>query len=335
MIYAFYKKKIFFLRKKKLFFNEKINKKTFFFLYLYENYRKGIGECLIISDLEIIKYENEIIWICNNINKGFYYLYKYYYKYPLIKSCLEQAFLSLKRNSIVLFPLYFNNLQKGIKISAFIINSNSILNSCYQKINQKFKIIKLKIEYFNNIKECIKIIKFIKFNFPNIKINIDINGSFTFKYFLKKIYILYKIGVNFLEQPLSKGQYYEMFKICQISPIKIFIDEDFNLVINNKKKIKILNLIQPKYVVLRPALCGGFFETYKIIQILNKLNIKWKINSSFESNLGLYYLSQWIFYIYGNYNIYHGLDTLNIYNNDIFEDFLKVKHGRLFFKKVI
>lgn len=193
-----------------------------------------------------------------------------------------------------------------------------------------FKNIKFKIGK-NSFKEECKLIKFIINNNPNITFSVDANETFSIKESLKKIKILHSIGIKLIEQPIKRNQWDYMYKLCKESPIPIALDEELNGIFYLKEKRLLLDTIKPKFLVLKPSFCGGFYLTKEWIIEAEKRNIKWWITSAFESNLSLNYICQWIFCT--KKNLIHGLDTLNLYKNNYFFP-LKIKKGLIFYNHI-
>ena len=56
----------------------------------------------------------------------------------------------------------------------------------------------------------------------------------------------------------------------------------------------LLDTVQPQYIILKPALCGGFAEADRWISMAKKRNIGWWATSALESNIGLNAIAQWV-----------------------------------------
>ena len=55
-----------------------------------------------------------------------------------------------------------------------------------------------------------------------------------------------------------------------------------------------LGLIKPQYIILKPALCGGFAEADRWIETATGTGIGWWATSALESNIGLNAIAQWV-----------------------------------------
>jgi len=57
-----------------------------------------------------------------------------------------------------------------------------------------------------------------------------------------------------IEQPIKPGQKEEMSTLCKTPPFPIALDEELIGVFGVTKKRKLLQTIQPQYIILKPSL---------------------------------------------------------------------------------
>ncbi|WP_317168096.1 enolase C-terminal domain-like protein [Blattabacterium cuenoti] len=298
-----------------------------------QNNRIGIGECNPI--LEVSKNLNHFKNELESLSKKVIYLKKteihYYRKYISYSSIffgLEQAFLSLKNKFPILYDSEFTHGEKGISINALIwLNSfkkkkgvkNDIIKEIEKKIIKGFSFIKMKTSV-DSFEDQYLILKKIKKKYPYIKIRLDANGCF--ENFQKVLYCLNKLYdlniVHSMEQPILSGNWKKMSEICKKSKLPIALDEELVGIHELKDKKRLLDVICPKYVVLKPSINGGFYGSKEWILEADKRKIKWWISSSLESNIGINAAAQWTFMMkkkYQNSNV-HGLNTGVLYVNN-------------------
>ncbi|WP_185871437.1 enolase C-terminal domain-like protein [Blattabacterium cuenoti] len=342
---CFLEKRTFFFKKKIFNSNRTFQKNVIWFIILIKGSRIGIGECNPILDQYALnnlkKFEVEL----KNVSKKILFLKKmeirYYYKYISYSSIffgLEQVFLSFKNEFPVLYYSEFFCGKKGISISYLIwlnsfIKRKNAIKKIEDKINGGFSFIKMKIspKLFNN---QFFVLKKIKRKYPFIKIRLDANGCFSnikdTLYFLKKFYDLNII--DSVEQPILSGNWKDMSIICKKSKLPIALDEELKNISVLEEKKKLLDIIQPKYIVLKPSINGGFYGSEEWIVEASKRGIKWYISSSLESNIGINAIAQWTFIMgkkYNNnqkYNNVHGLSTGALYINNWISS-LKIEKG--------
>jgi o-succinylbenzoate synthase len=279
----------------------------------------GIGECGPIEGLSIddsSKIENKIIEVVNNINQ----LQKIdLINFPSINFGIEMAFKNLENSNEMEY--YKNSFSKGlnsIKINGLIWmgNKSEMKSQVKEKIEKGFTCLKLKIGAIS-FEDEIEILKLIRKDFKAdvLELRVDANGAFSFKTALNKLKELYKYDIHSIEQPIAAGNTSQMKELCESSPIDIALDEELIGINKNEDKEKLLKMIRPQYIILKPSLLGGFKETSEWISIAEKNKIKWWITSALESNIGLNAIAQYTAEF--NNNLPQGLGTGQIYSNNI------------------
>ncbi|WP_298287037.1 o-succinylbenzoate synthase [uncultured Lutibacter sp.] len=309
--------------------------KETYFLKLYEDTKIGIGECGLFKGLSADDkpdYEEKLKWLCNNINHNIEELLLKLKEYPSIQFGLEQAYLSLKSlNSFELFPSKFTQTKDSICINGLIWMGNEAFmkQQIKEKLEAGFSTIKMKIGAidFNSELSLLKSIR-DEFNPKEITLRVDANGAFKPNEALEKLKKLSEFQIHSIEQPIQQGQPYEMANLCSKSPIPIALDEELIGVFDVTRKQELLQIIQPKYIILKPSLVGGFRGSEEWINLAEKSNIGWWITSALESNIGLNAIAQWTYNL-GN-KIPQGLGTGSLFTNN-FESPLEVKKGHLFY----
>ncbi|AFJ90795.1 enolase C-terminal domain-like protein [Blattabacterium sp. (Blaberus giganteus)] len=347
-INCFLKKRTFFFRKKIFNSNRTFQKNVIWFIILIKNNKIGIGECNPILDKYALKNLKKFEIELENIYKKIIFLKKteiyYYYKYISYSSILfglEQAFLSLKNEFPILYHSEFTHGNEGIPTNNLMwLNSFNKTKYAIKEIENQimkgFSFIKMKIN-----KELIEnqfiVLNKIKKIYPSIKIRVDANGCFEniqmALYYLNKFYDLDII--DFIEQPILPGNWKYMSEICEKSKLPIALDEELENVNILKKKKRLLDIISPQYIVLKPSINNGFYGSEEWILEAEKRKIKWYISSSLESNIGINAIAQWTFmmqnkYSHKNFFNAHGLNTGILYINNWISS-LEIKKGFIWF----
>ena len=109
----------------------------------------------------------------------------------------------------------------------------------------------------------------------------------------------------------------------------IALDEELIGVLNVTEKERLLQTLQPQYIILKPSLVGGFKGSEEWITLAEKLGIGWWITSALESNIGLNAIAQWTATLATS--MYQGLGTGSLFSNN-FESPLMVESGALYYK---
>jgi O-succinylbenzoate synthase len=306
-------------------------------LILEENGKKGIGECGILRGLSVDDrddYEDQLKWVCDNIDLGETALWEQLIEFPSIQFGVEMAFRSLRsENPFVLFPSTFTNGEKSIAINGLVWmgNPDFMKRQIEEKIASGFTCVKLKIGALDFEKE-LELLHFIRTHFDEetIEVRVDANGGFTSEEALFKLNQLSGFKIHSIEQPIQINQHDSMSVLCKTTPIPIALDEELIGVFSAGKKERLLQKIMPQYIILKPSLIGGFRGTAEWISLAEKYGIRWWITSALESNIGLNAIAQWTFLTHNS--MPQGLGTGGLYTNN-FDSPLEVKNGQLWHRK--
>ena len=115
---------------------------------------------------------------------------------------------------------------------------------------------------------------------------VDANCAFAFSEALEKLKKLSDFSIHSIEQPIQTKQWENMAFLCEKSPLAIALDEEL-ISLKEAEKEKMLQTVNPSYIILKPSLLGGLRKSNTWINIAAKNNIKWWATSALESNIGL------------------------------------------------
>lgn len=319
-----------------------LTEKETYILEISDGGKKGIGECAIFRGLsydDVPEYEEKLIWLCENINNDEDFLKSELKHFPSIIFGLEQALLNLKYGKDLYFPSDFTDGKDSIKINGLIWmgNADFMQKQIEEKLEKGFNCIKLKIGVDWESEK--KVIQKLREKFPAevIELRVDANGAFSFDEAKIVLQELAELKIHSIEQPIKKSEVRNlksedsmMAKLCAETPTPIALDEELIGVIDFEEKKKLLELIKPQYIILKPALVGGFSGSDEWISIAESLNIDWWITSALESNIGLNAICQ---YTYTKKNpLPQGLGTGALFTNN-FETNLHLEGDKMWHKK--
>lgn len=307
--------------------------KETWFIQLYNNGKRGIGECGILRGLSIDDrpdYEEKLKWVCNNIHLGLDMLLPELVQFPSIQFGLETALKSIESNNqFQLFPSAFTNGNDSIPINGLVWmgNEDFMRTQIKEKIAAGFNCIKLKIGAIDFQTE-LGILKSIRkeFSTTDIELRVDANGAFLPNDALEKLKRLSEFQLHSIEQPIKPKQFEAMAKLCEETPLPIALDEELIGVFLENEKQRLLQIIKPQYIILKPSLVGGFLGSKQWIDIAESLDINWWITSALESNIGLNAISQWTYTL--NNKMPQGLGTGSLFTNNFLSP-LTVNNGTL------
>ncbi len=312
-----------------------LHTKETYFLKITKNRKVGIGECAVFKGLSADDrpdYEEKLQWLCDHIDLDKAFLLNELIEFPSIQFGLEQALLSFKsKDNFELFPSDFTKGNDSITINGLIwMGDRSFMQEqIKEKLKEGFTTIKLKIGAID-FKTELELLKSIRneFSANEIELRVDANGTFQPKEALEKLKQLSDFQLHSIEQPIKAGQWDEMAKLCDTTPLDIALDEELIGIFKRSDKEKMLQRIKPQYIILKPSLIGGFHGTDEWIELANKYGIGWWITSALESNIGLNAIAQYT-YIQRN-KLPQGLGTGGLFTNNSISP-LTVKNGELFY----
>jgi o-succinylbenzoate synthase len=307
--------------------------KETWFIILEENGKIGIGETGLFRGLsidDVLNYEEQLNWVCENINLGLAYLLDEVFAFPSIQFGLEQAFLSLQsKNKFEVFPSEFTKGKEAIAINGLVWmgDQDFMKRQIKEKLKTGFSCIKMKIGAIDFEAE-IRLLKSIRkeFSANEIELRVDANGGFTSENALEKLKVLSALEIHSIEQPIRQGQLDEMALLCEKTPLPIALDEELIGVFSREEKKQVIATIKPQFIILKPSLVGGFGGSKEWIDIAQKNNVGWWITSALESNIGLSAIAQFTHTLQNK--LPQGLGTGGLFTNN-FESPLEVKNGTL------
>ena len=310
-----------------------LNTKETYFIEVFEDDKKGIGECALFRGLSFDDdddYEAALEWTCRNINLSIDDLREELVNHPSIIFGVEQALLNLQHQNEFYFPSEFTEGKDSIKINGLIWmgTSDYMKEQLEEKLSKGFSCIKLKIGVDWNAEK--QILKSLREQFPKdkIELRVDANGAFSPEQAKIVLQELAELHIHSIEQPIQAGNWKAMAELCHSTPTPIALDEELIGVLNYESKKTLIKEINPQYIILKPALVGGFSGSDEWIQLAEQNNIGWWITSALESNIGLNAIAQ---YTYTKNNpMPQGLGTGGLFTNN-FETNLHLEGERLWF----
>ncbi|UOE38827.1 o-succinylbenzoate synthase [Chryseobacterium oryzae] len=313
-----------------------LDKETFI-LEISDNQKKGIGECAVFRGLSFDDqpdYEEKLQWLCENIQQKPEILKEHLKNYPSIWFGYEQAMLNLKHSENVYFPSEFTEGKSAITINGLIWmgDADYMEEQIREKLQGGFHCIKLKIGVAWKSEHTILQKLREKFSKNQLELRVDANGGFNKEEAKTVLKQLANLEIHSIEQPIKAGNWKDIAELCSNTETPIALDEELIGILDIQKKQELLEIIRPQYIILKPALIGGFSGSDEWISLAEKHNIGWWITSALESNIGLNAISQYTFT--KKSNMPQGLGTGNLFTNN-FPSTLQLQGDKLFFENGI
>ena len=294
-------------------------------IHLSDGQHTGVGECAPLPDLSCDALpDSEYASILDNICKDFCQSgdidYDFLRDYPSMLFGLETALLNLQ-NGDRLFDTAFTRGEVGIPINGLVWmgNHDEMLQRLEEKLEKGFSCVKLKIGAIDFEQE-LDLIKRIRdrFSFHEVELRLDANGAFPYSETLYKLELLSQYAIHSIEQPIKAGQWAYMAELCRESPLPIALDEELIGINDPAMKRHMLNIIKPRYIILKPSLHGGMAGCREWIETARDLGIGFWITSALESNIGLNAIAQFASSIYGDHiTMPQGLGTGQLFTDNI------------------
>ena len=290
---------------------------------LSDGERQGVGECAPLPDLScdaLPDYREILNKVCAGFCQTGEIDYDALRPYPSMLFGLETALLNLKCGDR-LFDTAFSRGETGIPINGLVWMGNyeEMLQRMEEKLEKGFRCVKLKIGAIDFEQE-LDLVKRIRerFSFHEVELRLDANGAFPYEEALYKLELLSQYQVHSIEQPIRQGQWAFMAELCRESPLPIALDEELIGVNDVEMKSHMLNIIKPRYIILKPSLHGGMQGCREWIETARQQGIGSWITSALESNIGLNAIAQFASDVYGDdIRMPQGLGTGQLFTDNI------------------
>ena len=299
---------------------------------LSDGEKEGVGECAPLPDLSCdarSDYAEVLEKMCKEFCQTGEINYERWRDYPSMLFGLETALLSLQSNlspltshySPLLFDTAFSRGEVGIPINGLVWMGSyeEMLKRMEEKLEKGFRCVKLKIGAIDFDQE-LDLIKRIRerFSFHEVELRLDANGAFPYEEALYKLELLSQYAIHSIEQPIRQGQWAYMAELCRESPLPIALDEELIGVNDPEMKRHMLNIIKPRYIILKPSLHGGMMGCREWIETARDMGIGSWITSALESNIGLNAIAQFASDVYGDHiTMPQGLGTGQLFTDNI------------------
>jgi len=306
---------------------------------LSDGEKEGVGECAPLPDLSCdarSDYAEVLEKMCKEFCQTGEINYERWRDYPSMLFGLETALLSLRSHlspltshpspltshpSPLLFDTAFSRGEVGIPINGLVWMGSyeEMLKRMEEKLEKGFRCVKLKIGAIDFDQE-LDLIKRIRerFSFHEVELRLDANGAFPYEEALYKLELLSQYAIHSIEQPIRQGQWAYMAELCRESPLPIALDEELIGVNDPEMKRHMLNIIKPRYIILKPSLHGGMMGCREWIETARDMGIGSWITSALESNIGLNAIAQFASDVYGDHiTMPQGLGTGQLFTDNI------------------
>ena len=313
----------------------------------------GIGECAPLPDLSCDAtpdYEDILHGFCRQFAQEGVIDRKAMLPYPSMLFGMETALLQFNNEKKLLehglnpdanpvpliFDTPFSQGKEGITTNGLVWmgDKKEMDNRTEAKLLEGFRCIKLKIGAIDFSDE-VALIKKIRHLFSPglVELRVDANGAFPCDKASYMLELLSLFCIHSIEQPIKQGQWEEMAQLCRNSKLPIALDEELIGINERSKKKRMLDIVKPAYLVLKPSLHGGVHGVTEWVKLAEERGIGTWITSALESNIGLNAIAQLAAHLYGpNIKTPQGLGTGKLFT-DNFPMALEIRNAKLWVSK--
>lgn len=310
----------------------------------------GVGECATLPDLSCDakpEYAVALRQICQMVCQMGRIPFDMLRPYPSITFGLETAFAEyfhavgmVAKDNLWAEGLYdtlFAQGKEGITINGLVWmgSYDEMLGRLEEKLRAGFRCVKLKIGAidFGQELELVRQIR-RRFSSSEVELRVDANGAFAPDEALGRLETLARYDIHSIEQPIRRGQWPKLAELCRETPIPIALDEELIGVNVASMKEALLDVVRPKYIVLKPSLHGGMYGCDEWVRLARERRIGSWVTSALESNVGLASIARYCARTYGPYvEMPQGLGTGLLFTDNIPMP-MEIRGDKLFFSRV-
>ena len=285
----------------------------------------GVGECAPLPHLscdDLPDYDTVLRHHCDDVCARGGIDVDALRDYPSMLFGLETAWNQLHRGgSTALSDTPFARGEEGIPINGLVWmgDFDTMCRRLELKLDQGFSCVKIKIGAIDFDDEMALIRRLRdRYGSDSIELRVDANGAFTPDEAMDKLTRLAALGIHSIEQPVRAGQWQQMSRLCEASPLPIALDEELIGVNTLERKRQLLDTIRPRYIILKPSLHGGVSGCREWIALAHERGIGSWITSALESNVGLNAIAHLAAECYGPaISMPQGLGTGQLFTDNI------------------
>lgn len=298
-----------------------LHTKDTYIIRLSQDGKTAWGECNRFAGLswdDRPEYEEKLKEICSRLPEEMDRLLDELSDWPSIRFGVETALLDWKNGgNQEIFPQVIGNDGFTISINGLIWMGphDDMMEQVKAKLSEGYTSIKLKIGAIDFTSE-LDLIRYIRrqFSEDEVELRLDANGAFNYKEAREKLDRMAEYHIHYIEQPIRAGQWQEMARLVEDSPVRIALDEELIGINDPAKQKELMNTISPKILILKPALIGGFAASNAWTALVESIGGYRIITSALESNIGLNAIAQYTAQKPSPHA--HGLGTGKLYTNN-------------------
>lgn len=300
-----------------------LREKDTWFLLLSRAGVSALGECAMFRGLscdDVPGYEDKLDEMCRRINRNQPVDPASFADYPSIRFGIECAFgtLAAREEGKEFLASDFTAGLAAIPVNGLVWMGDfgRMARRLEEKIEAGYRCIKIKIGAID-FGEELALLRRIRDRYDenDIEIRVDANGAFSPDDAPERLKRLSDFRLHSIEQPIRAGQRPQMARLCQETPLPIALDEELIGVNDPAEKRRLMEEINPQYIVLKPSLIGGMESCREWISLASEAGTGFWLTSALESNVGLDAIARFSYLC--NPVIPQGLGTGALYTDNV------------------
>jgi len=203
-------------------------------------------------------------------------------------------------------------------------STENILRQIEKKIELGFDTFKIKVGR-DNPYDDFELLESIRNTFGyDIFLRLDANQKWSSDEAIEYLERFKDYVIEFVEEPCRYTC--STFKTIEESYIPIALDESIKDMLEDKSAFE---NCKAEFLIVKPMITGGIFSTIHLIESAKQVGKKTIISSSFESVIGKSALV--MLASLTNHSFAHGLDTSELFENDLCQDPYAIKNSQIGF----
>ena len=248
----------------------------------------GFSEFQLETIISILKLNKDVLQnaLIQNEFEQYFHVLGQIHNIPSLKFGLDTLYhdYQAKKAGLPLVKYLFNDdFSPKVNVNATLgINTiENTINQAQELTHLGYNTFKLKVG--EDFEKEYEILERLRSSFPEIKIRIDANQSWTYDQALENLQRCKHLGIEYCEEPLQANEKKTLTDLKSITHFNFAADESF------RNKIDALQLIEQNAVevfILKPMMFGSFSEINVTKQLVASHDISVVFTTSLESIIG-------------------------------------------------
>lgn len=246
---------------------------------------------------------------------------------PSLQFGLESLALQLEAQQAAqpLSTYLFTDFSSRLRVNGLVslVDQDELLPAIRQLREEGFETIKCKVG--SDFKREQQALADIRTHFPNLRIRLDCNRSWTLEQAIKNLSALDSLNIEYCEEPLAQPRPSAYCRLSGYTEIPLALDETLNKHQNWQEILPSIAVL-----IIKPMMIGSF-ETIRAIALqARQAGLSIVVTTSLESSVGRSLVAL-VAAGLGSPDLAHGLNTGTLLGRDLEPNPTRIKEGHLNF----